>query len=105
MTAMWQCKLDSQSHDDPLIDELERVLETASLTPLFQPIVMGPHVDIFGYEALIRGPSDSSLHSPVTLFDTAGRAGCLVELDLLCRRLAIERFAQLGLEGFLFLNK
>lgn len=104
MTAMWQFEMGSQGHDDPLIDELVRVLETASLTPLFQPIVMGPQVDIFGYEALIRGPSDSPLHSPVTLFDTAGRAGCLVELDLLCRRLAIERFAQLGLEGFLFLN-
>ncbi|GGY04801.1 GGDEF domain-containing protein [Litchfieldella qijiaojingensis] len=83
---------------------LDDIFETENLTPLFQPIVDAGNQAIFGYEALIRGPSDSPLHSPLTLFDTASRLGRLVDLDLLCRRLAIQRFTRLGLPGRLFLN-
>ncbi|MFG6176439.1 EAL domain-containing protein [Halomonas sp. THAF12] len=93
---------------DVMIDhetrELARILDEARITPLFQPIVDAGCQGIFGYEALARGPSDSPLHSPLTLFDTARHSGRLVELDLLCRRLAIEAFARLGLPGRLFLN-
>ncbi|GAB2800348.1 bifunctional diguanylate cyclase/phosphodiesterase [Halomonas shantousis] len=83
---------------------LASILREQSLTPLFQPIVDASSQTIFGYEALIRGPSNSPLHSPLTLFDTAARTGQLVELDLLCRRLSIQRFMTLGLTGQLFLN-
>ncbi|WP_148253071.1 bifunctional diguanylate cyclase/phosphodiesterase [Aidingimonas lacisalsi] len=89
---------------DPLTQELDGILSTETLTPLFQPIVAADDQSIYGYEALIRGPSDSPLHSPLTLFDTAHRAGRLVELDLLCRRLSIEAFSTLALSGHLFLN-
>ncbi|WP_338035074.1 bifunctional diguanylate cyclase/phosphodiesterase [Halomonas urmiana] len=84
--------------------ELDRILREEAITPLFQPIVDAGCQGIFGYEALSRGPSGSPLHSPVTLFDTARLTGRLVELDLLCRRLAIEAFAALDLSGRLFLN-
>ncbi|MDR5866443.1 EAL and GGDEF domain-containing protein [Halomonas koreensis] len=84
--------------------ELDRILREEAITPLFQPIVDAGCQGIFGYEALARGPSDSALHSPLTLFDTARHTGRLVELDLLCRRLAIEAFAALDLPGRLFLN-
>ncbi|ATJ84656.1 bifunctional diguanylate cyclase/phosphodiesterase [Halomonas beimenensis] len=84
--------------------ELDRILGEGRITPLFQPIVDAGCQGIFGYEALARGPSDSPLHSPLTLFDTAKHTGRLVELDLLCRRLAIEAFARLDLPGRLFLN-
>ncbi|SDN86932.1 diguanylate cyclase (GGDEF) domain-containing protein [Halomonas shengliensis] len=104
MTVMWESSEVRVAAVDPLVEELEQVLAAESLVPLFQPIVDGQRMEIFGYEALIRGPSDSPLHSPMTLFDTAGRAGRLVELDLLCRRLAIQRFSALGLDGLLFLN-
>lgn len=57
-----------------------------------------------GYEGLIRGPSDSPLHAPQKLLAEAARAGCLFELDLLCRRVILARFAELGLQGHLFLN-
>ena len=83
---------------------LEHILATASLTPLFQPIVSIKKNKIYGYEALIRGPSNSPLHSPITLFDAASRHGRLAELDLLCREVAIQRFGQLGLKSKLFIN-
>ncbi|QFT86628.1 Putative cyclic di-GMP phosphodiesterase YliE [Halomonas sp. THAF12] len=85
-------------------DELGRILDEDAITPLFQPIVDAGCQGIFGYEALARGPEGSPLHSPVALFDCARQAGRLLELDLLCRRRAIEAFAQGGLPGRLFLN-
>jgi diguanylate cyclase (GGDEF)-like protein len=87
-----------------LSQTLEQILEQGSLTPLFQPIVSLKHNKIYGYEALIRGPSDSRLHSPINLFDAASRIGRLAELDLLCREIAINRFGQLNLPHKLFIN-
>ncbi|WP_447555043.1 bifunctional diguanylate cyclase/phosphodiesterase [Vreelandella sp. EE22] len=83
---------------------LDRILNGEDLHVLFQPIVDASQQAIFGYEALIRGPRHSPLHSPLRLFEVATQAGLLVELDLLCRRLAIARFAELELPGLLFLN-
>ncbi|SJN13493.1 diguanylate cyclase/phosphodiesterase (GGDEF & EAL domains) with PAS/PAC sensor(s) [Halomonas citrativorans] len=83
---------------------LNRIIESEDLHVLFQPIVDASQQSIYGYEALIRGPKTSPLHSPLRLFDVAMQAGLLVELDLLCRRLAIHRFAELELPGLLFLN-
>lgn len=83
---------------------LDEIIKANALTVLFQPIVDGESQLIFGYEALVRGPSDSPLHSPLKLFGSAEHEGRLVELDLLCRRLAIQRFAELALPARLFLN-
>ncbi|MGM0543849.1 MAG: bifunctional diguanylate cyclase/phosphodiesterase [Pseudomonadota bacterium] len=83
---------------------LDRIIRAEDLQVLFQPIVDASQQAIYGYEALIRGPRSSPLHSPLRLFEVATQAGLLVELDLLCRRLAIRRFAELGLPHLLFLN-
>lgn len=84
--------------------ELQEILAERRLNAWFQPIVACRRQQVYGYEALIRGPSDSALHSPLSLFDAASREGRLVELDLLCREVAIAAFGQLGLPGKLFLN-
>ncbi|PCJ32430.1 MAG: diguanylate phosphodiesterase [Gammaproteobacteria bacterium] len=83
---------------------LDEILANAALTPLFQPIVSMKENKIYAYEALIRGPSNSALHSPLNLFDAASRTGRLAELDLLCREVAIKRFGQLNIEAKLFIN-
>ncbi|HEB03472.1 MAG TPA: GGDEF domain-containing protein, partial [Halomonas sp.] len=83
---------------------LNHIIAAEELHVLFQPIVDANQQAIYGYEALIRGPKTSPLHSPLRLFDVATQTGQLVELDLLCRRLAIRRFAELELPGLLFLN-
>ncbi|MBW6390264.1 bifunctional diguanylate cyclase/phosphodiesterase [Billgrantia antri] len=84
--------------------ELRAITEGERLTPCFQPIVDVGRQRVHGYEALIRGPEGTWLQSPLTLFDVAMRTGLLVDLDLMCRRLAIAAFARLGLPGRLFLN-
>lgn len=83
---------------------LEAILEHGLLTPLFQPIISLQHQQIFAYEALIRGPSASPLHSPINLFNTASRHGRLAELDLLCRETAIRRYGEMGMRHKLFIN-
>lgn len=83
---------------------LEDILREGRLTPLFQPIVSLKQQKVYGFEALIRGPSDSPLHSPINLFNTAYRHGKLAELDLLCRETSIRRYGELGLSQKLFIN-
>lgn len=90
---------------DQNVEELLRaVIRQQNLKVHFQPIVHIQTRQIYGYEGLIRGPVNTVLHSPTRLFEAATRSGCLAELDLLCRKAVIKRFAQLGLPGRLFIN-
>lgn len=80
------------------------ILRHKRVSALYQPIVDFKRQSIFGYESLIRGPSDSPLHSPTMLFDLARREERLTELDLLCRKTGIQGFQERRLSGKLFLN-
>lgn len=83
---------------------LEEVLGRQQLTPVFQPIVDLATLQIIGYEALIRGPADSPLYEPETLFKVAKQYDLGWELEELCCRLQVRKFNQLELAGLLFLN-
>ncbi|GHG70725.1 diguanylate phosphodiesterase [Alishewanella longhuensis] len=84
--------------------ELQHIIQQRALQPLFQPILSLADAKIIGYEALIRGPSDSPLHSPLQLFKTAVACRALEPLEMLCRELSIEAFSRSGVSGKLFLN-
>jgi diguanylate cyclase (GGDEF)-like protein len=83
---------------------LDTVIRQQDITVHFQPIVHLQTRQIYGYEGLVRGPVNTVLHAPTRLFEAATRAGRLAELDLLCRRVVINRYAQLNLPGRLFIN-
>jgi len=83
---------------------LDEILENSLISPVFQPIVSLKTNTIYAYEGLIRGPSNGPLHSPFNLFNAAAKHDRLAELDLLCRKVTIERFAQLKLKPLLFIN-
>lgn len=83
---------------------LHDILQHGRISTLFQPIRATEGHQVIGYEALSRGPGNSPLHSPEVLFAAARRCGKLLELDLLCRQLAIRRFTDRQLPGRLFLN-
>ena len=85
----------------PLLIE---IIEKRQLITHFQPIISMPTGKIIGYEGLIRGPSDSPLHSPLSLFKAAGQCGLALELERLCRQITLETFVRLKLAGKLFLN-
>ena len=64
-----------------LIACLDDVLRNRELSALFQPIICMRTGAIHGYEGLIRGPSDTPLHSPFNFFKTAHTAKRVLELD------------------------
>ncbi|MES2261647.1 MAG: GGDEF domain-containing protein [Pseudomonadota bacterium] len=83
---------------------LHDIIARRQLSALFQPIIQMQGGDIIGYEGLIRGPSDSPLHAPMNLFKVARACNLTLEVEHLCRRVVLERFAELNLPGRLFLN-
>jgi EAL domain-containing protein (putative c-di-GMP-specific phosphodiesterase class I)/GGDEF domain-containing protein len=87
-----------------LQNELRKILDTKQLTPHFQPIISLTKREIMGYEALIRGPSNSPLHSPFNLFETAERYDLSTRLEFLCREITIDRYASLKIHEKLFIN-
>lgn len=89
---------------DPMLSLLHEIIAQRKLTALFQPIVRMRNGEILGYEGLIRGPSNTPLHSPLALFKVARAHNLSVQMEYLCRHIVLARFAQLGLPGNLFLN-
>lgn len=87
-----------------LKQELIDIIERRLLTAFFQPITSVNQKKIIGYEALIRGPSDSPLHSPFNLFEIAERNKKQAALEYICREVTIKQFAALQLPGKLFIN-
>lgn len=96
--------LSANDQDDHVAHRLREIIMHRQLTPLFQPIIRMQTGEIIGYEGLIRGPSDSPLHSPLNLFKVARACNLSVEVEHLCRRITLEKFAELQLPGKLFLN-
>ncbi|MEW6562635.1 MAG: GGDEF domain-containing protein [Pseudomonadota bacterium] len=84
--------------------ELDMLIEQRNLSALFQPILHMGKGEFYGYEGLIRGPANSPLHSPVNLFGAARQQGRSLEIEMLCRQVVLERFAEQQLPGKLFLN-
>jgi len=84
--------------------ELHRIIESRLLVPVFQPIIALDSRRILGYEALIRGPENSPLHTPDQLFSTARSTQQLAALEFACRAASCEKFVELNLGGKLFLN-
>ncbi len=85
-------------------EQLTDIIENQKLSSLFQPIVCLGQKNIFAFEALIRGPSDSPLHNPLNLFSAAERFNQTLALEQACRRTSIKQFSRLKLEQKLFLN-
>ena len=83
---------------------LEAILQTQAITTHFQPIVDLRTGNIIGHEALSRGPLDSPLHSPVSLFQAADTEALLTQLEDVCLDQALKNAAAHQLEGLLFLN-
>ncbi|WP_373017556.1 GGDEF domain-containing protein [Thiomicrorhabdus sp.] len=90
--------------DSSLGRELLSIFTLKSLTPVFQPIVDIQNRRVFGFEALSRGPENSPLYWPLHLFHVAEEHGCLFEMDLLARQIAIESYNRYGMGEYLFVN-
>jgi len=83
---------------------LQDIILGDGLTTVYQPIVDLGTGDIFAYEALTRGPRDTALASPATLFAIADEVDLTVELDRACFRGALRNAQTLEPVHRLFVN-
>ncbi len=83
---------------------LQEIILGGSIRPVYQPIVHIDTCEIFAFEALTRGPKESALESPATLFAVADEVDLTFELDRACFRGALR--GAVGLEPVhrLFVN-
>lgn len=84
--------------------ELEMILKKGEIITVYQPIVSLKDGSVIGYEALSRGPKNSSLQKPDKLFSAAQLHSRTWELEQLCRVKAIERAKDLQKDKLLFIN-
>jgi len=87
-----------------LAQELRSILAEDRLKPHYQAILDLATGRMHGFEGLIRGPSDSLLHSPQNLFKVALLTGQTVELEVACCRSLLRGFIASGQTCKLFLN-
>jgi EAL domain-containing protein (putative c-di-GMP-specific phosphodiesterase class I)/GGDEF domain-containing protein len=80
------------------------ILNSRSISPLFQPIIDISNAIVFGHEALIRGPVGTKLHSPISLLGSSHLAGLLPEVESLCREIVLSRYADCKNQNKLFVN-
>ncbi|MEK3994782.1 GGDEF domain-containing protein [Psychrobacillus sp. FSL K6-2365] len=85
-------------------DLFSYILEEKAIETVFQPIISLQTGQIYGYEALTRGPINTVLYNPENLFDYALKTGKLWELENVCRANALKCAHELQAEGKLFLN-
>lgn len=90
--------------DESIEGKFMNVLEKGSITTLFQPIISLKDGSLLGYEALSRGPRNTSLENPAILFDLARVYGKLWELEFLCRKKALERASNSPFDFNIFIN-
>lgn len=83
---------------------IDDIIRDRQLNAIYQPIVRMEDACIVGYEGLIRGPSDSPLHSPLMLFQAARECDRALEIEYLSRAIVLETFVRLDIPGKLFLN-
>jgi len=85
-------------------DGLRAIIAEDRLKPHFQPIVDLRTGVTHAFEGLIRGPSDSLLHSPASLFKVAALTNQTFNLEAACCRTLARTYAAGGHPQKLFLN-
>lgn len=87
-------------------ESVAQIVSDSGVRAVYQPIVELATGAVVGYEALARGPENSSLERPDLLFAEAHRTGLLAELEWECRRAALQGALDGGLPSSqaLFMN-
>lgn len=84
--------------------EVETILAQKNLLPLFQPIVDIKQARVFAHEALIRGPVESKLHSPIALFNAASLCGLNIDMEYTAREVIFNEYSRSDRSHPLFVN-
>jgi EAL domain-containing protein (putative c-di-GMP-specific phosphodiesterase class I) len=85
-------------------EELAEIIRKADVRAYLQPVVRLSSRDIIGFEALVRGPSQSMFEAPQAMFALSARVGSDAELDRVCLAEALRASATADWSGRLFVN-
>lgn len=86
-----------------LTRELRDIIRRKRITTLFQPIVWAKDLAVFGYEALTRGPANSSFRNSDILFSFAREAKLAWALEAIALEGALKRLRTIDLMDRKFL--
>ena len=86
-----------------LRESFRDILRRERIRSVYQPIFQLERMDLFGHEALTRGPADTAFESPELLFQFAAENEAVWELEQLCLTSAASRYTTEG-DGHLFIN-
>jgi len=86
-----------------LRETFKDILRRKRVRTVYQPIFRLETLDLFGHEALTRGPVDSAFESPELLFQFAGEQEATWELEQLCLASSASHYAP-AVPGHLFIN-
>ncbi|MBW2528315.1 MAG: EAL domain-containing protein [Deltaproteobacteria bacterium] len=86
-----------------LMAALDRTIRDRHFHFAFQPIVHTATHEVLGYEALCR-PTDEAFPDPGALFNTAERAGRVIDLGRACRVVAASALEKVDPSALLFVN-
>ena len=102
--AQKQARTKTNMNNLAVLKEFRDILAQKKIKTVYQPIVNLQSGQIFGWEALTRGPENSRFASPLVLFDFAEEVGRLFELETISREMAIRNAGELKNGAKLFLN-
>ncbi|GEK14258.1 EAL domain-containing protein [Aliivibrio fischeri] len=93
--------------------ELKKIMEEKQITPFLQGIYGSEKKELIGYEALSRGPINSSLFQANNLFSAALSQNVMHELELICleqildltKHIDDDRFLSINLSPYMLLDK
>jgi EAL domain-containing protein (putative c-di-GMP-specific phosphodiesterase class I)/GGDEF domain-containing protein len=84
--------------------QLSTLMRRQLLYPVYQPIASLADGVIFSHEALIRGPADTSFHTPDTLLRAAAHENLNHEFESHCVAVALDLWGSLNQPGRIFVN-
>ena len=84
--------------------EFNNIINKKEINIVYQPIISLQNGLIYGYEALMRGPENSSFYSPLSLLDMAKKEDKLFELEMISREQAIIGAINMENDKLLFIN-
>lgn len=86
------------------LNSLLEIIVNKQLQPQFQPLVDLKDGQVFGYEALIRGPKGGDMRRFGAMFRAADKASMVSWFDIACIEQCFARAAALDLRKHLFVN-
>ncbi len=89
---------------EPQLMTVSEIMASGMLTMHFQPLGQLRDGDVFGHEALVRGPKGHALGTPDALFAAAHAQGVNFDLEVCCVKMALRAWAQQGMRGRLLVN-